>query len=683
MAAARATDPDPVRDRLRVLWSQTDLKAQRELLRKLMQEADPDTWPAQSMILLAGALVEAGDQEAAAGLLRRAQLRHPGDIWINYHLGSILERVHPPRTEEAILFYTAARALRPETAHVLAHALQSSNRGDQAAAVFQDLVRLRPAHGLHWACYARLLKEHGMESVARDAFNRAIADLRARTQLKPNAAAAHYELGKVLRNLGELDEAIAESQTALRLNPDFADAHNNLGNALHDQGNLDEAVAEYQTAIRLNPDFADAHYNLGVTRCEQVKPDEGILELRTAIRLKPNFAAAHNNLGNVLNLQGKQDGAVAEYRTAICLEPDFAKYHYNLGLALCKQKKLDEGVIEYQTAIRLKPDLLEPHKSLALALYLQGRLDEAIAEYQTAIRLRPDDGEAHNNLGLALKDRRQLNEAVDAYRQAIRLKPNLAEPHCNLGDALWEKGENDTAIAEYRAAIHLKSDYARAHCNLGLVLQQQGDYSGALEMLRKGHELGTCSPDWRYPSAGWVANAERLLALSQRLPAVLRGQDKPHDSAERLVFAQMAFDRKHFIAAARFWAEALASEPKLGDDRRTQHRYNAACAAILAASGQGKDDPPPDDAAKARLRTLALDWLKAELVAWTKLLESGPSQARPGILQTLDHWKVDPDLAGIRDAAGLDKLPEPERKTWQALWADLEGPRKRAGGKTP
>ena len=47
---------------------------------------------------------------------------------------------------------------------------------------------------------------------------------------------------------------------------------------------------------------------------------------------------------------------------------------------------------------------------------------------------------------------------------------------------------------------------------------------------------------------------------------------------------------------------------------RPGHRYNAACAAALAASGQGKDDPPPDDAAKAKLRQQARDWLKAELV---------------------------------------------------------------------
>ena len=150
-----------------------------------------------------------------------------------------------------------------------------------------------------------------------------------------------------------------------------------------------------------------------------------------------------------------------------------------------------------------------------------------------------------------------------------------------------------------------------------------------------------------------------------------RDEDKPKDNAERLDLARMAYDRKLFTAAARLWAEALASDPKLGDDRQAGHRYNAACAASLAAAAQDKPDPPRDDAAKEKLRGQALNWLKAELATWAKLLESGPPQARPAIAQVLTHWKQDPDLAGIRDGAALMKLPAPEQKAFAQLWADV------------
>jgi len=41
-------------------------------------------------------------------------------------------------------------------------------------------------------------------------------------------------------------------------------------------------------------------------------------------------------------------------------------------------------------------------------------------------------------------------------------------------------------------------------------------------------------------------------------------------------------------------------------------------------------------------------------------------------MPTLQHWKADPDLAGIRDGSALAKLPEDERKTCRALWAEVE-----------
>jgi WD40 repeat protein/serine/threonine protein kinase len=159
--------------------------------------------------------------------------------------------------------------------------------------------------------------------------------------------------------------------------------------------------------------------------------------------------------------------------------------------------------------------------------------------------------------------------------------------------------------------------------------------------------------------------------LAKRFPAVLRGQDEPADNAERLAFAQLARDHQEFAFAARLWAEALASDPMLGDDRRAQHRYHAARAAALAAAGQGKARPPLDDAAKATLRRQVLDWLKAEFAAWDKHLESGPPRDRLTIVLTLSDWKHENDLAGLRDAAALAKLPAEEQKTFIQLWTDV------------
>ena len=188
IAAARAADPDKIRDRLREVWSQPDAKARRGPLLELARQADPRTWPPASLTLLGDALAEAEEHEAAAGLLRRAQAHYPGDVWLNYDLGVELEAVHPPRTEEAIGYYTAARALRPETGHELAHALEGRNRGAEAVAVFQNLVELRPANGRHWSCLGSLLRMRGDRAGADAALDKAVETLREMIRLQPDYA---------------------------------------------------------------------------------------------------------------------------------------------------------------------------------------------------------------------------------------------------------------------------------------------------------------------------------------------------------------------------------------------------------------------------------------------------------------------------------------------------------------
>ena len=82
--------------------------------------------------------------------------------------------------------------------------------------------------------------------------------------------------------------------------------------------------------------------------------------------------------------------------------------------------------------------------------------------------------------------------------------------------------------------------------------------------------------------------------------------------------------------------------------------------------------PKPDEAARAKLRAQALGWLKAELSAWKRVAMTVVPGNKELVAKTLAHWKADGDLAGVRDASGLAKLPESQRKDWQALWADVD-----------
>jgi tetratricopeptide (TPR) repeat protein len=481
--------------------------------------------------------------------------------------------------------------------------------------------------------------------------DRAEQILRRAWRLKPSDFWINFALGGIhwaADHYNRPEEAARFLSGAVAIRPRSYAAHNDLGLALRDHGKLEEAIAQYHEAIRIKADHFKAHHNLGLALSDQGKLAEAIAEYREAIRLKPEYSEAHNNLGKALVDQGEQEEGIAELRAAIRRRPENAKAHYNLGNVLERRGALDEAIAELRTALRHQPDHIYARGTLALVLRGQGRLDEAIAELRAAILIRPDDVLLLFNLGRILKDQGKLDEAIAAYRTALRLKP----------------------------------DYAEAHCNLGHVLRQQGRYAEALAELKCGHELGSMNPNWRYPSTQWLRETERQAFLAARLPAILAGQLQPADAAEALGFAQLCYDRRLQGASARLWTEAFRAQPKLAEDMRAQLRYNAACAAALAGSGQGKDDPTLDESAKARWRKQALDWLKSDLAAWSKIPVSGPPQARQSVAQTLQHWKADLDLAGMRDPAALAKLPEAEQNACRALWAEVDALLAKARGDT-
>jgi tetratricopeptide (TPR) repeat protein len=101
-------------------------------------------------------------------------------------------------------------------------------------------------------------------------------------------------------------------------------------------------------------------------------------------------------------------------------------------------------------------------------------------------------------------------------------------------------------------------------------------------------------------------------------------------------------------------------------------RHRAACCAMRAAAGDGEGTAGLDDKERAALRRQAAEWLQVDLAQCQGLLEKATPKDREAIRRRLEAWRDANDLAGIRDAAALAKLPAEERTACQKLWADAE-----------
>ena len=262
----------------------------------------------------------------------------------------------------------------------------------------------------------------------------------------------------------------------------------------------------------------------------------------------------------------------------------------------------------------------------------------------------------------------------------MAFKPSDPTPLSKLVlDLIGQRAPSD-AEAVCRTAIELQPDEADAAQNLALALKAQGKLEDSLAALRRASKLAAPDSPLDRSLPGRIFQVKQMIAVTGRLPAVLKGEDTPRDAAEVMAFDELCRDQGRYAAAARLSAAALSADPKLGDDRQAQHRYIAARSAAQAGCGTSRDDPLPDASARASLRQQALDWLKSEQVVSAQLLESGSPQIRAQIIAILKQWQQDPALAGVREGEELANLPDDERKGWQLFWFDVDALLKKAGG---
>jgi tetratricopeptide (TPR) repeat protein len=320
------------------------------------------------------------------------------------------------------------------------------------------------------------------------------------------------------------------------------------------------------------------------------------------------------------------------------------------------EKLAGEVLRDQGNLAKLRPELLA---ALGQSLLRAGA--DAVPLLRAAQQQHPGDFWQNLLLGQALADEMKWDEAIGYYRAALALRPDSPAVHLNLGNALRGAGRRDEAVRAYRAAIALDPRNGEAYRGLGLLLRSQGKYPEALAALRQGHRLSNAF-------AALVRQTEQMAALADRLPAILKGDAKPGDAAERLLLAQMCSEQDHHAAAARFWADAFAADAKLADDLNTGNRSHAARDAALASSGKGQDVGDLDAAGRTRWRRQALAWLRADLALWQKRPQG---EDRTALRQALWRWQRDPTLAGVRDPAALAVLPEAERDEWRRLWAEV------------
>jgi serine/threonine-protein kinase len=626
-----------------------------EAIRALRKATELEPAVARYHFHLGLCLRSTGQLDGALAEFRRATELDPQGGMAHVHLGSCLHAKHD--LEQAIGEYRRAIEIDPKgipAYYQLAACLRDVGRSDEAITVFQSALQFEPRGSL-------LYFGSGMCYQDRGRFDEAMREYRQSIKLDPMGAPAHYQLGTCLLHERRLDEALAEFRRAVELDPSGVAAHCELGLCLKERKQIDEALAEFRRALQLDPRSSLAQYGIGTCLQNMGRLDEAMTAYRSSIEVDPNGSAAHYQLGVCLENRGRHNDAIAELRRSIELDPNGSGGHCQLGICLKDQSQLDEALAEFRRSIELDPQGSPAHYGVATVLQARGQLDEAMAVYRHSIELDPEGAPGHYQLGVCLQDRGRFDEAIAEFRRSIELNPKGVSAHLQLAKCLQRAGRIDEALAEYRRNTKLEGGLGDEQEDLAEALLRNGRYSeGLVEFQHALDLIPSKDTTHRQTLQQWLKVAERLIALESRLPAILQGKEQP-GAVELLELAWYCRTYGRPRAAVELYALAFAARPRSASDLTYRYRSQAARTAALAAAKAKNGDLECADS-----RAKAFAWLRADLDFRTTQIKEGKAGAR-----ALVNWQTDPELASVRDAAELARMPATERAQWQKLWADV------------
>ena len=279
------------------------------------------------------------------------------------------------------------------------------------------------------------LLQHGYD--AQQAGNFAAAERSYRQALVQEStnADAHYLIGALLGERGDVAAAATHLDRALALNPERAAAHAARANVYLMQEQHSAASASYERALALDPDNAVAYFNLGLVAQASGAKENAFRHFTRAYELAPDMPDLLKNL-TLSNLEfGHYDGAEALLRRLLAHSPKHYEALRCLGLVLQKSHRPQEALACYESVREAGAGDPEFLNNFGIVLQDLGRLDEAIEKYGEAIALKPDFTLAIWHRSLAYLLRHDFGRGWPDYE--LRLKSSDVPPRA-VAFPRWE-----------------------------------------------------------------------------------------------------------------------------------------------------------------------------------------------------------------------------------------------------
>lgn len=173
------------------------------------------------------------------------------------------------------------------------------------------------------AATAEVYRDIGNTLLARGRAAEAAASYQDALRLRPGFPEAHRGLGIAYMKLGRHKDAERQFRQLTRATPRDPGAHYDLGSALTARGHHEEALAAYREALRLQPGHAGARLAVVTTLTELGRAGEAIAALQDSPRGDEPAAVTLGRRARAAHAVGRHAEAVLFWTQALDTDPGY------------------------------------------------------------------------------------------------------------------------------------------------------------------------------------------------------------------------------------------------------------------------------------------------------------------------------------------------------------------------
>ncbi len=142
-------------------------------------------------------------------------------------------------------------------------------------------------------------------------------------RIEPDNPEVYNRISQLQWDLGVYEDSIRTMRRAVALQPRLPIYHYNLGEMLRRLGQSEQAQAAYVAALQLNPNDPEILSVLGMALAQRGLYAEGIEQCRRAIALGQRTPAPHFRMGLMLAHQGRTAEAVTYFQGALTIDSGY------------------------------------------------------------------------------------------------------------------------------------------------------------------------------------------------------------------------------------------------------------------------------------------------------------------------------------------------------------------------